>query len=295
VIYLQDKFSALIKNAVLEILEFDIHRYPPMNTMNVVGRVTPYYIMSYIKQGLARIKFNGETFITEPGTVVIFPPGIPHDHIRISEEPAEFLWWNFNFKIAESIDVLKLLDLPVIFKISNGSAFEKVFCEYIELTHRQVSISNIILKKAKELEVMAVLMDNITELNKSYSSDDFNESFREILAEILQTPESIGSLKLLAEKYHMHPTYISNKFKDHFGISPILLQREVIYEKAKVLLKSENMSIGQIAQVLGFSDISVFSRFFTAKSGMSPLQYRGQNSGKLYSTKFKEEHWRKYE
>lgn len=276
---MQDKFSTLIKNAVLEVLEFDIHRYPPMNTMNVVGRVTPYYIMSYIKQGLARIKFKGETFITEPGTVVILPPGIPHDHVRISEEPAEFLWWNFNFKIAESIDVLKLLNLPVIFKISNRSAFEKVFCEYMELTQRQVSVSTIILKKAKELEVMAVLMDNITESNQFCGSDESDESFREILAEILQNPESIESLKALGEKYHMHPTYISNKFKEYFGVSPIQLQREVIFEKAKVLLKSGNMSVGQIAQVLGFSDISVFSRFFRSKSGISPIQYRSQRTG----------------
>ena len=47
---MNSKLDTLIQNATLDIMEFDIHKYPPRTNLNVIGRTTSYYIMSYIKQ-----------------------------------------------------------------------------------------------------------------------------------------------------------------------------------------------------------------------------------------------------
>ena len=78
------------------------------------------------------------------------------------------------------------------------------------------------------------------------------------------------NLKTLAEKYHMNPTYISNKFKEYFGISPIFLQRNMLFEKAKDYLLSSAMNINEISEELGFSEHAVFTRFFHGKGRNLP-------------------------
>ena len=92
----------------------------------------------------------------------------------------------------------------------------------------------------------------------------------DIFDDISQRPTAGMNLKTLAEKYHMNPTYISNKFKEYFGISPIFLQRNMLFEKAKDYLLSSAMNINEISEELGFSEHAVFTRFFTEKAGISP-------------------------
>ena len=82
------------------------------------------------------------------------------------------------------------------------------------------------------------------------------------------------TLKKLGEKYHMNPTYISNKFKEYFGVSPIVLQRSMLFDMAKDYLMSSGMGINEIAEQLKFSDHAVFTRFFSERAGMSPKKYR---------------------
>jgi AraC family transcriptional regulator, arabinose operon regulatory protein len=274
---LNEKLNVLIENASLDIFEFDVHSYPPRTTMNVTGRTTSYYIMSYIKQGLAHVRFRNKIYVTEPGTVAILPPGEPHDHVRISDDPAMFLWWHFNFKIANTVDVLKLVNLPLIFRLSNSGDFEKVFHEYMELTRKPVSISNMIMRKAKSLEVMAFLMESAQTGNSLYNSKGVPESFSRILLEIAQNPGENCNLGALAEKYHMHPTYISNRFKDYFGISPVKFHRGVVMEKAKSLLRSDGMTVSQVAAALSFNDLSTFTRFFTTHTGIPPTKFKNPN------------------
>lgn len=49
---------------------------------------------------------------------------------------------------------------------------------------------------------------------------------------------------------------------------------EFIYNEAKSLLKSTNMSVQQIANILHFSDQSSFNKFFKRKSGLPPTAFR---------------------
>ncbi|MGE5558926.1 MAG: helix-turn-helix domain-containing protein [Bacillota bacterium] len=274
---MRNKLNALIENAVLNILDFDIHTYPPRVVMNIVNRVVPYYIMSYIKQGLAQVRFRNRMYATEPGTVVILPPGEPHDHVRISHEPAVFLWWNFTFKIAGALDVLRIMRLPLIFKLADTSSFEELFCSYMELTKQGLSIPNLIRQKAKSLEVMAHLLESAVADNPVLFDESIPDGFIHILLDILEKPCADFHLAFLAAKYHMHPTYISNRFKSYFGVAPMQLSREILLEKAKALLKSGDMTVGQVATTLGYKDLSAFSRFFASHTGVSPLRFKNVN------------------
>ena len=68
--------------------------------------------------------------------------------------------------------------------------------------------------------------------------------------------------------------YFSNYFKATFHISPkqyILNKR--LAEGQRLLLETD-MTIGEIANAVGFSSENYFSEFFTSKIGISASKYR---------------------
>ena len=90
------------------------------------------------------------------------------------------------------------------------------------------------------------------------------------------------NLQYFADKYNMHPTYISNRFSGYFGIPPIKLYRKLQLERAAQALNS-GKSVSEVAEMFGFSDVSVFSRLFTSNIGVSPSKYAKLNPPKHLS------------
>ena len=80
----------------------------------------------------------------------------------------------------------------------------------------------------------------------------------------------------LAACVHLSPYHFARLFKQSTGIPPheYVIQQRV--EKAKVLLRSGWLSVGEIAQVVGFSDHSKLARHFKRLTGLSPRQFRNQ-------------------
>lgn len=58
------------------------------------------------------------------------------------------------------------------------------------------------------------------------------------------------------------------------GAPPVRLIHDCLIREAKRCLIGSSLPIGAIALDLGFEDAAYFSRFFHAKSGMSPQRYR---------------------
>ena len=82
------------------------------------------------------------------------------------------------------------------------------------------------------------------------------------------------TLELLAEEAHMNKYYLAHAFKREYGVSPIsyMISRRV--EESKYLLAETDLSMSQIAQLLGFSSLSYFSQVFRRTQSLSPMEYR---------------------
>ncbi len=258
--------NELLSNASLQIYEYGIH---VRDEMWFVGRVFPFYVMSYIQNGQAELRVNGESYRLGPRSVILIPPEVKHDHIKVGDVPAVFMWWHFDYKLHETLDLLRLLGLPMVFQLAQAESFEDTFAKYNAAMELPVTLQNTILKKASALAVMAQLLGAAEEARQPQLLS-MPENFREMLETILACREPELSLKVLAERYNMHPTYLSNRFKQYYGVSPIALHRKMLLKKAKDMLGVQGMSVGDVAEALGFTSVSVFSRFFTAKMGMAP-------------------------
>ena len=82
------------------------------------------------------------------------------------------------------------------------------------------------------------------------------------------------SLSVLSEEFHMNPQYISQLFKNEIGVGFLAYLTSIRMEKAKKLLLSTSLSIGEIAEQSGYGDYRVFTKVFKKSEGITPSQYR---------------------
>lgn len=81
-------------------------------------------------------------------------------------------------------------------------------------------------------------------------------------------------LDFYASKLNISPKHLSRALKAETGTSAVeWISRYVVLE-AKVMLKSSNLSVQQIAEELNFPSQSFFGKYFKKATGLSPKEYR---------------------
>jgi len=82
------------------------------------------------------------------------------------------------------------------------------------------------------------------------------------------------SLSVLAARFHVDDGYLSRMFKQQTGCNLMLYLAQARMMQAKKLLAQKDMSITDVAQMVGYDDYAYFSRVFKRMEGKSPRTYR---------------------
>ena len=117
---------------------------------------------------------------------------------------------------------------------------------------------------------------------KNLHSSDLGKRLDKMIDEYL----SEGSNKLrtqgpptvawCAEQFHLTPSYFGDIVRREMGITPQAFLQTKLIDRAKSLLASQELTINEIAEELGFSYPNHFARLFRQKTGMSPSAFRKQ-------------------
>lgn len=83
------------------------------------------------------------------------------------------------------------------------------------------------------------------------------------------------SLSTAAEYLNLSPGYLGPLFKAEYGISFKAYLRRVRITRAKELMRDQRLNLTEIAQKVGYEDISYFSQLFVDETGVRPSEYRG--------------------
>lgn len=84
-------------------------------------------------------------------------------------------------------------------------------------------------------------------------------------------------LDCIAAKIGVHPAHLTKAFRKHFGQSIGQYVRRLRIERARHLLESSDLSIGEIALATGFVDQCHFTRTFKGQTGRTPYSYRAKH------------------
>lgn len=94
--------------------------------------------------------------------------------------------------------------------------------------------------------------------------------------------ENLGedlSVAKLAEDLYVTPNYLSRLFKRTTGegCNEYIVRKRI--EKARALLEGSTLKVGEISQMVGYTDMNYFSLAFKKHTGMSPTKYRALAQG----------------
>ena len=226
----------------------------------------------FIVSGKGQFLIEDQVFPVDVNNLVIINPNVPHTEASLNAQPLEY--------IVLGIDGIELATK----ENSNG--------EFCILDHfESVDISSCLRNILREMELK----------NTGYM--DVCQAYMEILIirlmrntdlAVQTQPQVISgnsqcaavrryidlhfkeplTLEQLSEEAHINKYYLSHAFKREYGVSPInyMISRRI--DESKYLLAETDLSMSQIAQLLGFSSLSYFSQVFRKIHGSSPMEFR---------------------
>ncbi len=112
---------------------------------------------------------------------------------------------------------------------------------------------------------------------QKYSLKRYSSLVQKVLNDINLNLNSSLSLKSLAAKYYVSPSYLSYLFKQETGqtLTDYINTRRV--ERAARRLRNTEDTVSDIAESVGVLDVNYFTKIFKKSMGVTPTTYRKKN------------------
>ena len=266
-----ERFRPLMEMGKLEIIEFGLDRKDSFAQTN---RTFSFYGVSYMSSGRSIVRYADGVVEYGPGDAFLISPGVRHDHVQLPGEQAVFLWWNFRYDIAGCVDALRVFDLPRKVTMRSVDRFCTVFNDYMRCQDNPGGLADLLLSQARALEMVSLILGEAFGSEHCRVRSGAHGELGSMVEDISRNAASHNLIQLLGEKYSMNPVYLSNRFTQAFGVPPSALQRSIRLQRARDMLRTSDLPVGEIASALGYENTNNFTRFFHRAEGMAPLAYR---------------------
>ena len=248
--------------------KFNIHNIQPYYIYMTKNCQTPVidrksYSLGINENGHAKLTFlDGTVIESNPGDIVFCPIGSSYD-IEVYEPYDSY---NISFYLTNEVKLN-----PFVFNAKNDPKlienFKKTFSiwrtqkfGYEERTFSELYQIIYTMKNYYIAEYLPTKKHNIIKPAVEYIHKNF---FTQNI--------SIDHLAELCQTTHQ---YFGTIFKQIYGISPLKYINNLQMNYAKQLIDSNAYTIGEISTMLGFSELSQFSRKFKKITGYSPSEYK---------------------
>ena len=128
-------------------------------------------------------------------------------------------------------------------------------------------------KTQKSLHTLSEIITLIRNTETKILYDEKN-IVEKICAHIVQNLDADLSAEAVANEFHFSTSYLRHIFKKETGTSVTKFKRNQQLKKAKILLRSTDCKISDIAASCGFENPSYFAEVFVKEVGVSPKDYR---------------------
>jgi AraC-like DNA-binding protein len=242
------------------------------------------YAIAYLKEGAVFLQAGlNEYEINAPSIITLGPSVIRSFRKRSELLKMDIIFFKDTFLLEKYVDVLffnnydffENADLNV-FNLNDvyNIKFSRFF-EIIQLTqatanyHQAPIIRNLIFALIYEIDAYHRL--HSAGKQSSLTGYTLFSKFKQLLNRNFMQERK---LEFYADHLHVMPKSLSAAIKKQSGRSAGKWIDETIALEAKVLLQNKMLTVSQISDMLNFSNQSVFSKFFRANAGMSPVAYR---------------------
>ncbi|MFB3169692.1 AraC family transcriptional regulator [Neobacillus sp. 179-C4.2 HS] len=136
------------------------------------------------------------------------------------------------------------------------------------------------IENANQVETLQQLEDRMIEEYCDLVVSNSLSNYTYITQQVMEYIHSFYNKQInkeeLAAKFSTHPSHLARKFKEETKMTLTAYQQMLRINQAKHMLKTENLSVEEIAWTVGYEDPSYFARVFKKETGKSPSQFRDE-------------------
>lgn len=220
------------------------------------------YDLWAVFRGHGEISVGGQEFAVSAGACVILPPG---KKITAFHDPCDpLLVIHVHFSPDGKIGEEELLGGRCI-NVRDVVFFRDLLDRVILYYYRSCA-------EVASMWLSAALSELLSAAGGEGSKS--NPMILEICDRINSSLGAPPSLSELAKNYGYSEAYLGKLFKKAVGIEFSAYAVNARINKAKILLRSSDYSVGRIAEMLGYCDSCFFVKQFTKIAGVTPGRYR---------------------
>ena len=234
------------------------------------------YQLLYIREGQGVIEFQrGKSILVRGGSVIILHPGEWHRY-----RPDGATGWSEAYIgiggefLARFVAEPFFRKSPTIIQVNPNGRFDHDLMALVK------DIQSSSAEKPYSLALRtAMLMASLFERpDDRFGKSVYNVEIRRANLHIAHHLGEVVDFQDLARRLKMGYSLFRRHFRDYNGMAPLEYQIALRIRRALHLLKSTDLPISQIATETGFKSNGYFSRFFRARIGVSPIEFRRNES-----------------
>ncbi|MGI6264997.1 MAG: AraC family transcriptional regulator [Acutalibacteraceae bacterium] len=228
----------------------------------------PYAVFFYCFQGGGKLLYNNETYSFSSGDTVILPAGTSHILSSDPDDPFLTYWINVRGSGVDGLlDTYGIVEPTVFYHTDTGTLIQG----YRHMLNADMPAMEIISNALLQLTaiVHACVLPSAQE---RYTTNHLALAIKTGLDNHLPDPDL--SITAIAKSLGITASKASKIFTAVYGIGPKEYVTRQRISNSRLLLRSTNLSIKQIASSMGFTDSNYFSWYFKKNTGQSPREFR---------------------
>lgn len=226
----------------------------------------------YVLEGEIEYSFGEKTVHLSPGSMIYLPRSSAHTYKAISDK---IRYIRTDFEIYDAFDGNQIIfsDGPMIITYNLNYESESLLHELCNLFLGAGYASSL-----RAISIMTALLYQLiyAEHTKQITSGKKGVILL-AMDEIKQNYASHITTEYLAEKYDVSASHLRRLFHEATGGSVTDYVHRMRISSSLYLLRDSEMSILDIALMVGFDDQNYFTRIFKRQLGITPGEYRRRN------------------
>ncbi len=231
----------------------------------------------YVTGGKGGFQIESDVFQVKSHDLVIVNPNVQHTENSWNSSPLEYIVLG-----VEGLELSNLEGMDGRYAILQMKNVSEVVIPCLkmmlhEVEHKKPGADSIcqnllqvlMVHLMRETHISAEKTESATRRECSTAKWYLDSHFKEKI-----------TLDTLAQVCGVNKYYLVHSFSEEYGISPIRYLIRKRLDESKYMLRSTDIPIARIVQMLGFSSPSYFAQMFRAAEGMSPSDYREQRKTK---------------
>lgn len=222
----------------------------------------------------ALLIIDGNEIIVPPDSLIIYKKDTPQYYKTICGNYANHF---IHFNVTDDDNILDTVGTDRLITSVNISAVE----ELLTILCRENMSPSEHRRQYADMLIRMILM-KISEGGGESSDGEhtYSEQLRQLRADIYSNAGGFGSVRQLADRINLSPSYFQTVYKKQFGVTCYEDIISARVQSGQYYLATTALPVKEISQICGYDTDICFMRVFKKHTGLTPCEYRKRAAGK---------------